>query len=203
MASGLILVAHPDDEVLFAGELLLRHPDVEWDLVCATHHTESPRGQRFQASIAEFVNRGVRIRGGLSLGLFDTGPVLTHAQYLSWRGRARAVLAELGRHDIVVTHNKMGEYGHGHHMALHQIAREWYGVDFWSFVCSAPSGVGPQQQLAHGMSFIPGPEKHVIMSTIYGAEEEAMLAHHPRVIESQFYLVGVEHFTSNAGAWPL
>lgn len=118
----LILHAHPDDELLFAGALREARPDWVWTTVSLT---DGPRAAVYP---------------GIRLAFPDEWRLLTLREFYDWK---KAVI-ELGLEpDIVFTHNRMGEYGHPHHMAVHKIAHSVFDNVF-DFYVEAESSVGPQ-----------------------------------------------------------
>src|SRR5262245_39796079 len=46
---GAIIVAHPDDDALFAGPLQIELDWIDWTVVCATYSPDSKRGQEMIA----------------------------------------------------------------------------------------------------------------------------------------------------------
>ncbi len=140
--NALLLVAHPDDELLFAGQLMISNPEWDWTPVCLT------AGRRPY---------------GKSLGFPDEWRILSRSEYVAWR----AAVDGLGlTPDLVVTHNQMGEYGHPHHMAVHAIAHELFPM-VWDFYTDAPSSVGPQVQREKTWAVPVGPAKKVIFEGAY------------------------------------
>lgn len=122
MTSALILHAHPDDEVLFAGALREARPDWAWTTVSLTG---GARASQYP---------------GLSLGFADEWRILSLSEYREWR----QAVADLDlQPDFVFTHNRMGEYGHPHHMSVHRIAHELF-PSVWDFLVEAETSVGPQ-----------------------------------------------------------
>ena len=117
--NNLLVVAHPDDEVLFAHSLLLGG---NWHVVCATGAN--------RATAAQF--RDVMSLLGLTYDLWEHDD--------SWNGtfvqeEVGPLLGEvLSRgFDNVLTHNEDGEYGHTQHAALHSILRGLVGDDLLVF----------------------------------------------------------------------
>lgn len=196
-----LLVAHPDDEVLFAGGLLLSHPEVEWEIACATYKDDHTRGQRWATSVSELEARGLIITGAPLLGLTDDSWILHTDVYAAWKKRITA--SRVGKEsDIVVTHGRLGEYGHPHHMALAAISRELFESP-WHFFCKAPSGVGEQERLSFfhrvpldgGLAIV----KRRIMELAYPDELAGLTKNQPSLIDWAF--TGPEVFTSNTGGW--
>lgn len=126
MASGMIApadcllaVAHPDDDAIFAGELQRRLRGERWSVVCLTYTAESPRGREM-------------LSWQTSLG---TDPARIHflAQpdpATDWPSR-RSTIDPTAAADslralklspaLIVTHNRRGEYGHPHHVLVHDL----------------------------------------------------------------------------------
>lgn len=112
-----VAVAHPDDETLWFGGLIVSSPDIEWSVVCATLPRRDPQraDTKFYAAC-----------DALGVG---------HAQNLRIRERTKhdpiepddlqrlydAVMD--ANPSFVVTHGPLGEYGHLHHIQLSQFLR--------------------------------------------------------------------------------
>jgi hypothetical protein len=106
----LLVVCHPDDEIIFAGALLLREND--WKVLCLTH-ADSRRGVDFRRCMASL---GVEAKMASLADSVDGFP-----DY----GGLLALLrtADLAAYDRVLTHGLRGEYGHRQHreasLAIH------------------------------------------------------------------------------------
>lgn len=105
-----VVVAHPDDETLWAGALLASREkssrEKPWDVICCTVPRRDPeRSLRFYEA--------VRVLGGfpILIPITETEPNedLPHL-----------AVVDLSPYDCVVTHNKEGEYGHRHHRNVHE-----------------------------------------------------------------------------------
>jgi LmbE family N-acetylglucosaminyl deacetylase len=126
----LLVVAHPDDEVLWGGANLLREPG--WLVISATNASNAGRKIEFQKTMSYFnvtqfrmldvpdnyidedevgVNRATE----LANQLFD-GSVLD------------TTLAELTSKQwkLVLSHNTQGEYGHVHHKKVGQLVKKHF-----------------------------------------------------------------------------
>lgn len=120
--NALVLHAHPDDELLFAGALMLSRPDWNWTTVSLT---DGARKSQYP---------------GISLGFRDDWRILTVDEYHDWK----AAVSVLGlTPDVTFTHNRLGEYGHPHHMAVHRIAHELF-PKVWDFYTPAESSISHQ-----------------------------------------------------------
>lgn len=158
--NALVLHAHPDDELLFAGSLMAAKP-WDWTTVSLT------KGRPY---------------AGVSLGFADEWRILHRSEYLEWKD----AVAALDLHpDLVVTHNAMGEYGHPHHMAVHQIAHELFG-NVWDFYTPAPSSVGPQLRRSNVWGIDVGPDKLTHFQAAYPGVYEELRADKPDLIWRAF-----------------
>jgi hypothetical protein len=108
--NGAIVVAHPDDEVMWFGGLMVRHPG--WTVICCSiPRTDPIRAYKFFAACETL---GAKAR----LLPFQEGPASGGLDGLD--------NLDLAPFDSIVTHNVVGEYGHRHHVQLHRhIAERW------------------------------------------------------------------------------
>ncbi len=100
--SAAVIVAHPDDETLWAGGLILLHPSWEWFIVCLCRGEDMERAQKFRKALKVLNSRGV-------MGNLDDGP----EQHPVKEEVVEKLLSELlpSRHyDLIITHNPDGEY---------------------------------------------------------------------------------------------
>ena len=107
---GVVVTAHPDDETLWCGGLLARYGG--WTVICCSiPRTDPIRAYKFFAA-CEVLDAKGRL-----LPFVESNPhePLQNLDAL-----------DLSGFDCVVTHNEVGEYGHRHHLTLHQhIAQRW------------------------------------------------------------------------------
>ena len=123
MIDKLMIVAHPDDEALFGGAELLTHPD-EYKVVAVDEYHNEVRRAEFISSM-QFI------------GIVDS----EHWSGFKWGEdyKREKLIYELLRvlrernWTKVVTHNKIGEYGHPRHRALHDILNHLRPDILWQF----------------------------------------------------------------------
>lgn len=97
-----VIVAHPDDETLWAGGLMLMHPDAEWTVVTICRKSDADRAPKFFKALTGFGANGY-------MGDLDDGP----EQEPLDNGKIQRTIMELlpsDRFDVVVTHSTAGEY---------------------------------------------------------------------------------------------
>jgi LmbE family N-acetylglucosaminyl deacetylase len=116
-----VVVAHPDDETLWAGGLLLSHPEWSTFIVTLCRGEDPDRSGRFRALLRNFGAQG-------AMGTLDDG-VDQHP--LAPMEVQQAILSLLPRreYDLLLTHAPQGEYTwHRRHgevsLAMHALWRE-------------------------------------------------------------------------------
>lgn len=128
----LVVVAHPDDEILWCGALIMRYSELNWTIVSVCRASDSDRRPRFRASCSELGCRGfiLDIDDSPELCCLDLNadiidPLLAILPDKPW--------------DICLTHGYNGEYGHQRHIDVHQAVSAMVETDqlncrtFWSF----------------------------------------------------------------------
>jgi LmbE family N-acetylglucosaminyl deacetylase len=101
-SSCAVIVAHPDDETLWAGGLMLMHPEVKWTVVTICRKSDADRAPKFFKALEEFGASGY-------MGDLDDGP----EQSALDTGEIQRTIMELlppGRFEVVITHSSAGEY---------------------------------------------------------------------------------------------
>lgn len=110
----LVIVAHPDDETIFLGGYILKNSEWNWTIVSATHSLDSPRGNEFQNACSRLSAKPIM------LGLEDIYDKNLDQDHIV---KSLLEISKFG-YDIVFTHNKLGEYGHSHHVTVHNAVKQ-------------------------------------------------------------------------------
>ncbi len=99
---GVVIVAHPDDETLWAGGTLLLHPDCRWTVVTLTRRSDPDRALRFATAVEHYGADGI-------MGDLDDGPQQRALRTVEVED---TLLDLLPSHhcDWVLTHSLRGEY---------------------------------------------------------------------------------------------
>lgn len=171
----LLLVAHPDDEALFAGGLLLHYPEWEWHLVCMTG-TEERRAQ-FNAAVEMYRREGTNIASVRNHEFEDR---LRMADRRLWL--AALAKEDCTSWDIVFTHGARGEYGHHHHIWLNAIASLIY-ENVWDFLSPCWRVKQLRKTLVHEVP--TDARKAAIFRAAYGSIAEGLEKHAPWLTEYQ------------------
>jgi LmbE family N-acetylglucosaminyl deacetylase len=97
-----IIVAHPDDETLWAGGTILLHPESRWTVVALARKSDSDRAPRFFRALEMLGAAG-------AIGDLDDGPDQNPLDRADVQ-EAILDLLPLARFDLVITHGPWGEY---------------------------------------------------------------------------------------------
>ena len=121
----LMVVAHPDDEMLWGGMNLLL--DNGWHVIVCTHG--NPKNTRYD----EFKN-SIKYAGVYKSEAFNIKDVYTEDQNKAdkeFNNKSTELYKHLSKlskkkWDLVLTHNDIGEYGHAHHIAVHKLVKSLF-----------------------------------------------------------------------------
>lgn len=118
----LLIVAHPDDEVLWGGMNLMLQPG--WFVVCASHVSDPVRSREFYktmsfCNVTKYVMYDVKEKytddESESDRMFHETPFEDGLRELAGRSWK-----------LVLTHNDKGEYGHEHHRTVHRLVMKYF-----------------------------------------------------------------------------
>ena len=116
-ASKLMIVAHPDDDMLWGGAHLM---EKGYFVVVVTNRYNAKRKQEFYKVLEASGNNGIML----------SYPDKTYGKKDSWDHNKDGIRRDLDKiinyqhWDLIVTHNKDGEYGHIHHKMTHRFVTD-------------------------------------------------------------------------------
>ena len=97
-----MIVAHPDDETLWAGGTIINHPLWKWFIVCLCRSSDTERATKFHQALRILHAEGI-------MGDLDDGP---HQKPLEEAEVEKMIMELLPQqhYDLIITHDLKGEY---------------------------------------------------------------------------------------------
>lgn len=97
-----VIVAHPDDETLWAGGTILSHPSWECFVICLCRQSDAERASKFYNALEILRSQGI-------MGDLNDGP---DQKPLDEKEVQRVILELLPKKhfDLIISHNPSGEY---------------------------------------------------------------------------------------------
>ena len=97
-----VIVAHPDDETLWAGGIILMHPEIDWTILTLCRLSDPDRAPKFRKAMKALKAKGI-------MGDLDDGP----EQISLDCHEVKCAISELlpsNDFDLILTHGSGGEY---------------------------------------------------------------------------------------------
>jgi LmbE family N-acetylglucosaminyl deacetylase len=116
-----IIIAHPDDETLWAGGSILNNPDWKCFVICLCRKSDSDRSPRFYKALKILKAEGI-------MGDLDDGPEQIPLDEKEVENTILNLIP-LSQFDIIMTHNPNGEYTK--HLRHEEISRAV--INLWHF----------------------------------------------------------------------
>lgn len=101
-ADAAVIVAHPDDEMLWAGGMILMHPTWCWSVATLCRGSDPDRAPKFKAVMDELRADGV-------MADLDDGPEQTPLDPIVVQDSILSILRATD-YDVIITHSPFGEY---------------------------------------------------------------------------------------------
>jgi hypothetical protein len=115
----LCLVAHPDDCVIFGYSYMHNHPEMDWTICYLTYNEWDPRG----CELRDFWHK--RDIVCVFLGYTDDYRDIKNKKISFDEEQARREIGNIIQsYDLVLTHDESGDYGHIHHVFVHDCAKD-------------------------------------------------------------------------------
>lgn len=168
----LVIVAHPDDETLWAGGTILMHPESEWTVISLCRKSDPDRAPRFYRVMERLHASGV-------MGDLDDGPEQTPLETRTVKSAILDLLPS-DSFDVVFTHGLHGEYTrHRRHEETAKAVKalwkgkELYAKEMWMFAYEDGNGQYPPRAIEDADIKINLPDeiwhkKYNIITDVYG-----------------------------------
>ena len=98
----VVIVAHPDDETLWCGGLILMHPQVQWTIITLCRRSDPDRLRKFHKVMKKLGAIGI-------MGDLDDGPEQVPLDLYEVQCAIGELLPAKG-FDLIITHSPDGEY---------------------------------------------------------------------------------------------
>jgi len=175
-----VIVAHPDDETLWAGGLMLMHPEVDWTVVTLCRKSDPDRAPKFSKALKKLNATGF-------MADLDDGP---KQRPLDNREVQKTIIELLPskRFDLIITHSTSGEYTRHlrHEETAKAVLALWnsdrlYADELWTFAYEdgnreyLPRAI-KQADLSVGLNNEIWRKKYDIITRIYGFSTDSFEA---------------------------
>lgn len=179
----LLIVAHPDDETIFAGNEILQHKTY---IVCLTNGNCAIRKAEFLSMLKATNNEGIIL----------SFPDLVNGKKSRWEDCQNEIKETIQNYVVqtqwqyILTHNPKGEYGHIHHILTSKLVSE------------VVLALQLQDRLAYFAPYYSLAEASLRGKTLNAEEEEAkrklalLYDSQKKVVENILYLFGYEYFVA-------
>jgi len=113
----LIVVAHPDDETIWMGEVILSNPKISWTIFSLCRKNDPDRAPKFYKVCKFYGAKGL-------MSDLDDEAKLTLIQSLPEIECRLSPFVGKEKYDYIFTHGANGEYGHPRHKGVNQIVKK-------------------------------------------------------------------------------
>ncbi|MFH1427355.1 MAG: PIG-L family deacetylase [Patescibacteria group bacterium] len=115
--SAIVVVAHPDDETIWMGGFILKHPQMSWTIFSLCRASDSDRAQKFLHVCQRYKARAIitDLEDDGKLNLRQTLPIIKKIMLQRIKNK---------KFDYIFTHGFNGEYGHPRHIGVYRVVSQ-------------------------------------------------------------------------------
>lgn len=143
-----VIVAHPDDETLWAGGIILLHPAWNWFIVCLCRGSDENRAPKFYQVLKILNSKGM-------MGDLDDGPEQNPLKEQEVDKSILDLLPEK-QFDLILTHHPNGEYTR--HLRHEEISRAVINLWFSGKIVTRKLWTFAYED--HNQDYYPRPVEH-------------------------------------------
>ncbi|PIT87107.1 MAG: PIG-L family deacetylase [Candidatus Magasanikbacteria bacterium CG10_big_fil_rev_8_21_14_0_10_40_10] len=184
-ARALVIVAHPDDETIWMGGTILKHPEVKWTIFSLCRGDDTDRAPKF-FRVCKYLKTE-----GLMTNLEDEG-LLNIKQSVPLIKKMLLQNLTNKNYNYIFTHGTNGEYGHARHKAVHRSVvtlvskKNLSGLLLcFNYELTGEHKLKPKKNSHYIINLTPAEfdRKQSIMSDIYGFDKNGIDAGYCTTIE--------------------
>ncbi len=175
-----VIVAHPDDETLWCGGMMLMNPQCSWIIICLCRRNDTDRVPKFFDALIRYGATG-------AMGNLDDGPEQKSLPQSQVETAVRFLLPPV-HYDLIITHSPAGEYTRHkrHEETGRAVSNLWEqkkinSDELWFFAYEDCNKTAYPRTIQHAHRIVELPEsvrlkKYKIITQIYGFSKESFEA---------------------------